>query len=69
MGLLYFTPNSWNELINIRSEMPKSHSDKMHMTTVLQRIIDNGNFILKGIPYTEEWGEVDNSSDLAFYNI
>ena len=49
--------------------MPKSHSDKMHMTTVLQRIIDNGNFILKGIPYTEEWGEIDNSSDLAFYNI
>lgn len=68
MGLLYFTPNSWSELINIRSEMPKKHSDKMHMTTVLQRIIDNGNFILKGIPYTEEWGEVDNSSDLELYN-
>jgi len=48
--------------------MPKNHSDKMHMTTILQRIIDNGNFILKGIPYTEEWGEDDNSSDLSFYN-
>jgi choline kinase len=68
MGLLYFTPNSWEELMDIRSKMTEIHADKMHMTNALQKIIDNGNFILKGIPYTKEWGEVDNSSDLEFYN-
>ena len=68
MGLLYFTPNSWSELMDIRSKMPQNHADKMDMTSALQKIIDNGNFILKGISYTKEWGEVDNSSDLEFYN-
>lgn len=68
MGLLYFTPNSWRELMDIRSKMPQIHADKMHMTSALQKIIDNKNFILQGIPYTEGWGEVDNSSDLEFYN-
>jgi choline kinase len=68
MGLLYFTPSSWGELMDIRSKIPQNHADKMHMTNALQKIIDNGNFILKGIPYTKEWGEVDNSSDLEFYN-
>ena len=68
MGLIYFTPNSWSELMDIRSKMPQNHADKMDMTSALQKIIDNGNFILKGISYTKEWGEVDNSSDLEFYN-
>ena len=68
MGLLYFTPKSWRELMNIRSKLSQNHSDKMHMTSALQKIINNGNFILKGIPYSDEWGEVDNSSDLEFYN-
>jgi choline kinase len=68
MGLIYFRPNSWSELMDIRSKMPQNHADKMDMTSALQKIIDNGNFILKGISYTEEWGEVDNSSDLEFYN-
>jgi len=68
MGLLYFTPKSWRELMNIRSKLSQNHSDKMHMTSALQKIIDNENLILKGIPYSDEWGEVDNSSDLEFYN-
>ena len=68
MGLLYFTPRSWGELMNIRSKRTEIHADKMHMTSALQNIINNGNFILKGIPYSDEWGEVDNSSDLEFYN-
>ena len=68
MGLLYFTPSSWGELMDIRSKMTEIQADKMHMTGALQKIIDNGYFILKGIPYTKEWGEVDNSSDLEFYN-
>jgi choline kinase len=68
MGLLYFTTNSWRELMNIRSKLSQNHSDKMHMTSALQKIIDNENLILKGIPYSDEWGEVDNSSDLEFYN-
>ena len=49
MGLLYFTPKSWRELMNIRSKLSQNHSDKMHMTSALQKIINNGNFILKGI--------------------
>jgi len=68
MGLLKITTESWNEILNIRSNLLKEECDKMHMTGTLQKIIDAKNIIIKAIPYYGEWGEVDNELDLIYYN-
>jgi choline kinase len=67
MGLLRFTPESWNEVIRIRAELTPAQYDKMHMTGTLQKIIEAGRMDVTAVPYEDEWGEVDSADDLAAY--
>lgn len=67
MGLLRFTPQSWQEMIKIRSEMKQHERDKMHMTGTLQRIISANRMPIIAISYEYAWGEVDSEADLAVY--
>jgi choline kinase len=67
MGLLRITPNSWSEILRIRSEFTTSECDKMHMTGTLQKVIEAGRIAVHALPYTGVWGEVDSEDDLAAY--
>ena len=69
MGLLKFTPESWNEVLQIRSNLTPDQCDSMHMTGTLQKIIEANQILIKAIPYLGEWGEVDNAEDLNCYNL
>jgi choline kinase len=67
MGLLRFTPEGWDEVVRIRSELAPEPCDKMHMTATLQKVIDAGRLTIAAIPYRDEWGEVDSVVDLKLY--
>jgi L-glutamine-phosphate cytidylyltransferase len=67
MGLLRFTPASWDEVVRIRAAMTELERDKMHMTGTLQKIIDAGRMPVRGVRYDRSWGEIDSPEDLTCY--
>jgi choline kinase len=67
MGLLRFTPEGWAEVMRIRAQLKSEQCDKMHMTGILQKIIDAGRLAIAAVPYQGDWGEVDSAEDLAAY--
>lgn len=67
MGLLRFTPDSWAEIVRLRSTLTPEQRDKVHMTNTLQHVIDAGRLPIHALPYAGEWGEVDSSEDLFLY--
>lgn len=67
MGLLRFTPVAWREVERIRNLMSTKDRDQMHMTGTLQKVIYAGLVPVMGVPYTDEWGEVDSAEDLHSY--
>ena len=67
MGLLRFTPESWDEVCRIRAGVTKPERDKMHMTGTLQRIIVAGRMPVRAVRYNRSWGEIDSPEDLIFY--
>ncbi len=68
MGLLRFTPVAWREVERIRNLMSTKDRDQMHMTGTLQKVIDAGRVPVMGVPYMDEWGEVDSAEDLHSYS-
>jgi len=67
MGLIRFEPKGWSELARICKGLPLNEFDKMHMTWILQKIIEAGNVPIHAVPYNGEWGEVDSEGDLDAY--
>lgn len=67
MGLLRFTPESWQEVERIRRDLPDAEQDQMHMTGTLQKLLEAGRLPILPLAYTGEWGEVDSADDLAAY--
>lgn len=67
MGLLYFGKAGWREVIRLRQQLNSSQKDTMHMTGLLQKIIDAGRISIAAVPYSSDWGEVDTAADLAAY--
>lgn len=67
MGLLYFTPDGWGEVLRIRAGLPSAECDRMHMTGTLQRVIEAGRIAIEAVPYEFSWGEVDSAEDLLMY--
>ncbi len=68
MGLLRFTPESWAEVMLIRSNLSSAECDRMHMTGTLQKLIDAERIPVVAIPYEKPWGEVDSAEDLNAYD-
>ena len=68
MGLLRFTPEGWGEVVRIRAGLVAEQCDQMHMTGILQMVIEAGLVAVSAIPYRGEWGEVDSAADLAAYH-
>ena len=67
MGLLQFTPQSWDEVLRIRTKLSSAECDRMHMTGTLQRVIEAGRIAIEAIPYELAWGEIDSADDLMAY--
>jgi choline kinase len=67
MGLLRFTPEGWGEVARIRGELSVPERDSIHMTGMLQKVIEAGRIRVTAVPYAGEWGEVDSAEDLRGY--
>ena len=67
MGLLRIEPEGWMEVLRICTALTSVEFDSIHMTWVLQKIIESGKFSINAIPYNGEWGEVDSVKDLEAY--
>ena len=67
MGLLKFSPNGWKIVEEVSSKVARSTFEKMHMTGLLQRIIEQKSCPISAIASYHEWGEIDSISDLAAY--
>ncbi|HZX30420.1 MAG TPA: phosphocholine cytidylyltransferase family protein [Rhodocyclaceae bacterium] len=68
MGLLRIEPTGWAAIEEIRSQLPAQERDRQHMTGTLQKVIERGGLPISAVPYSLDWGEVDNESDAHFYN-
>lgn len=67
MGLLRFTPRGWVELSHVRARLPPGQRDAIHMTGILQKVVDAGSVSILAVPYTGGWYEVDSAADLVAY--
>ena len=56
------------EVLRICSSLTSVETDKIHMTGVLQKIIESGKLPINAISYNGEWGEVDSVKDLEAYH-
>jgi L-glutamine-phosphate cytidylyltransferase len=68
MGLLRFEPEGWMEVLRICTALTSVEFDRIHMTWVLQKIIESGKVSINALPYNGEWGEVDTAKDLEAYH-
>jgi choline kinase len=64
MGLLRFTPDGWQKVLDLRETLSPHDCDSMHMTGTLQRIIEEQSLRIKAIPYLGKWGEFDSQEDV-----
>lgn len=68
MGLLRITPESWNYILRVLAKFPENERDEVSMTRVLQAVIEQLKFPIIGVPYKNDWGEIDSESDLQKFN-
>ena len=68
MGLLRFTPASWQKIEVLRGELEPAVRDKQDMTGLLWRLIAEHRVAIRALPYTDKWGEIDSMEDLAIYD-
>jgi choline kinase len=67
MGILRISPLGWRSMRSIQAAAPASIADKMQMTGLLQKCITQLGCIVRAIPYTNRWGEMDSAQDLKLY--
>lgn len=66
MGLLRFSPQAWERVKNIWEALSSQRSDNIHMTDMLQLLINENKIKIEAIPYDGEWAEFDSPSDLKY---
>ena len=67
MGLLRFTPTGWKAFLRAKSDFPTSQEASLHITAVLNRIIELGSVRIRAFPYSGVWGEIDTPDDLLLF--
>ena len=68
MGLLKFTPTGWGKIEYIRSTMGDDDRNAIHMTGIMQILIQQYDFAIMANKYLGVWGEVDSEFDLIYYS-
>jgi choline kinase len=66
MGLLKITPVAWRKIKNFMSRFNQSDIDQLSMTSLLNQLLKI-NMPIKTVPCVEAWGEIDNATDLAYF--
>ncbi len=69
MGLLRFTPEGWQEVTKAIKKLSPPIRDNIHMTAILQKIVEAKNINITAVPYNGEWGEIDSKNDLDLYSV
>lgn len=64
MGLLRFTPEGWAHAVRLRRSLADDGFDSMHMTGMLQMLIERESLAISAVAYSGEWGEFDSPTDL-----
>ena len=67
MGLLRISPKAWSEIKRVRESLDTERFDNIHMTDMLQMIIDKGTIDIEALPYEQEWAEFDSPNDLRYF--
>tara|TARA_R110001583_G_scaffold192967_1_gene360267 strand:- start:4257 stop:4445 length:189 start_codon:yes stop_codon:yes gene_type:complete len=57
----------WHEVARIRSALTQDACDRMNMTGILQKVIEEGNVPIPALPENEPWSKADSVDDLATY--
>ena len=63
IGLLRFTPKSWQQILTVLEALGQAQVDKLSMTELLNILICK-DIKITGVPYSGLWGEADNADDL-----
>ncbi|WP_017906244.1 phosphocholine cytidylyltransferase family protein [Pseudomonas asplenii] len=66
MGLLKFTPESWQHVRELLAGLSAEQIDKLDMTNLLSRLLASGTPIA-AVAIRGGWVEVDNPSDITLY--
>ena len=67
MGLLRINPKAWSEIKRVRKKLDGDRFDSIHMTDMLQLVINEGVIDIEALPYKQEWAEFDSPSDLRSF--
>lgn len=67
MGLLRFTPNAWFEAKRIYACLDTINKASIHLTGMLQKIIEEERIEIQAVKYNGKWGEIDSQRDLEIY--
>ena len=64
MGLILFTPLGWKKFYNLKLTFPPKRQDEIHMTGMLQALLEKKQATIEAVPNFGRWGEVDTETDL-----
>jgi len=68
MGLLRITPRGWHVVEEVISQVALSRRPDLHMTSLLELIVELAGFPIYCYPYIGLWAELDSISDIAIAN-
>lgn len=68
MGLLKFSLKGWSSVLKKLAELSQEDQGQIHMTGLLQKLINSSAQNVKAIPYFGCWGEIDSQDDLASFD-
>lgn len=67
MGLLKFTPSAWSSVESLLGKIDAPDREAMDMTALLRRLIATNKIPINTVGTDGQWGEIDNSEDVALY--
>ncbi len=67
MGLFKFTPEAWSAVEPLLSGLDSSIRNRLDVTGLLRRLLDEKNVIIGTFGTDGQWGEIDNPEDLKLY--
>jgi L-glutamine-phosphate cytidylyltransferase len=67
MGLLKFTPPAWSAVEALLSTLDAAMRDRLDMTGLLRQLLHRKELPIDTFGTDGQWGEIDNSEDVALY--
>lgn len=67
MGLLKFTPESWQAVESLLATLEPAVRDRLDMTGLLRRLLAAQSVPISTFGTDGNWGEIDNAEDVALY--